>query len=221
MAETIAKLIVAIYVRVSTTQQELEQQLLACKRFCEYKGFEIGAIYKEKISSTKIRPEYLRLIADLRAMKYQGVVVFRIDRLGRTSRELSLTVEELENKGIKIFSINENFDTSTAMGRAMREIIFIFAQLEREQIGEATKQRLQALKAAGKRLGQKPTSDYQVKRVRELAAQGLSCRKIAKQMNISAATAYRIMTGKGFYAAKGVSLTGGVNAEVENGEKIG
>ena len=61
--------------------------------------------------------------------------------------------EELEKKGIEIHSINENLDTSTAMGRAFREIILIFAQLERENISEATKQRLEALKNLGKTLG--------------------------------------------------------------------
>jgi DNA invertase Pin-like site-specific DNA recombinase len=65
-------------------------------------------------------------------MKYDGVVVFRLDRLGRNSRELALLIDELKNKGIKVLSVNESFDTSRAMGRAMRELIFVFAQLERE-----------------------------------------------------------------------------------------
>jgi DNA invertase Pin-like site-specific DNA recombinase len=60
------------------------------------------------------------------------------------------------------------------MGRAMRELIYVFAQLEREQISEATTQRLAAVKLAGKRLGQKPLSEFQVNKVKELAAQGLS-----------------------------------------------
>lgn len=192
---------VAIYCRVSTTDQDLEHQLSACRRFCDYRQFEIAEVYQEKISSTKRRPEYLRLVADLRAMKFDGVVVFRLDRLGRTSRELSLLVEELEGKGVKVLSINESFDTSTAMGRAMREIIFLFAQLEREQIGEATKQRLTALKESGKKLGQVPCSDYQVKKVLELASQGLSSRKIAAQMNISHVTANNIVNRKGYYSS--------------------
>jgi site-specific DNA recombinase len=60
----------------------------------------------------------------------------------------------LDNKGIRVLSVNESFDTSTAIGRAMRELIYVFAQLEREQISEATTQRLAALKLAGKHLGQ-------------------------------------------------------------------
>lgn len=193
---------VALYCRVSTTKQELEQQIAACQRFCDYKKFEVAEIYSEKISSTKHRPEYLRLIQELRNMKYEGVVVFRLDRLGRTSRELALIIDELESKGIKVLSINESFDTSTAIGRAMREFIYILAQLEREQIGEATKQRLAAVKATGKRLGQKPCSDFQVNKVRELASTGLSSRKIAAQMQISHVTVNNIVNRKGYYIGK-------------------
>lgn len=191
---------VVIYARVSTEEQELQHQIDACQRLCDYKQFEVIKIYSEKITSSKAnRPQYLKVIQELREGYYDGVVVFRLDRLGRNARELSLLVEELENKGIKVLSVSENFDTSTAMGRAMREIIMVFAQLEREQIGEATKQRLQSLKASGTKLGQKPLSDYQIKRVMELAAQGLSCRKIAEQMQVSKSAAYNVVHRKGYY----------------------
>ena len=192
---------VAIYCRVSTDKQELEQQIAACRRFCEYKGFEIAAIYSETISGIKARrPEYQKVVTKLHRMEYDGVVVFRLDRLGRNSRELSTLVEDLEGKGVKVFSINESFDTSTAMGRAMLGLIGIFAQLEREQISEATTQRLQALIESGKHLGQKPCSAYQVAKARELAATGLSSRKIAAQMQISHVTVNNIVNRRGYYA---------------------
>jgi DNA invertase Pin-like site-specific DNA recombinase len=191
---------VCLYIRVSTTKQELEHQETACRRLCEYKEFEIAKVYSEKISSSKERPEYLQCIKDLRSGLYDGVVVFRLDRLGRTAREMSFTVEELERRGIRVLSVNENFDTTTIMGKAMREIMFILNQMERDNIGEATKQRLQSLKADGVRLGQKPLSAFQVKKVRELAAQGLSCRKIAKNMQLSKTVAYNIVHRKGYYS---------------------
>jgi DNA invertase Pin-like site-specific DNA recombinase len=154
---------VAVYARVSTEDQELQQQITSCRRFCEYKGYEVARVFSEKVSGAKAkRPQYLELVKELRQMQYGGVVVFRLDRLGRNSRELALLIDELENKGIKVLSVNESFDTSTAMGRAMRELIYVFAQLEREQISEATTQRLAAVKLAGKRLGQKPLSEFQV-----------------------------------------------------------
>jgi len=192
---------VVIYCRVSTDEQELEQQIGACKRFAEYKGFEVVTIYSERVSGAKAkRLEYIKLVKELRGGKYDGVVVFRLDRLGRNARELALLIDEMENRGIKVLSVNESFDTSTAIGRAMRELIYIFAQLEREQIGEATKQRLAAIKAQGKRLGQKPVSKYTLKKVQELAAKDISYRQIAKQMHISHMTVYNILNKKGYYS---------------------
>ena len=145
----------AIYCRVSTDKQELTQQIDSCRKFCEYKGFEIGKVYTD-IGSGKdyfSRPGYNTMLKDLRAMKYQGVVTFRFDRLGRNAIEAVRFFEEMENKGISIFSLNENLDTTTAIGRAVRDIIVRLAQLERESIAEATKQRLTALKNMGKKLG--------------------------------------------------------------------
>lgn len=193
---------VAIYARVSTEEQELEQQIAACQRFCEYKQFAVLATYTDIMSGAKAkRPGYLKLVEELRAYKYDAVVVFRLDRLGRNSRELSLLIDELEGKGIKVLSINEAFDTSTAMGRAMREIIMIFAQLEREQISEATKQRLAALKAQGKKLGgEKAASPWQVGKVCKLRAQGLSYDAIAAQTQLSHGTVFAIVNRRGVYA---------------------
>jgi len=192
---------VAVYCRVSSQSQELEQQEAACRRLCEYREYDVGEVYSEIISGAKSkRPEYQRLVADLRALRYDGVVVFRLDRLGRNARELALLVDELENKGIKVLSVHENFDTTTALGRAMRELIYIFAQLEREQIGEATKQRLAALKAQGKRLGRKPASAAQVRRVRQLRAEGFSLREIARNSSLSYGTVSNILKEQGAYS---------------------
>lgn len=191
---------VAIYCRVSTDEQELEHQIASCQHFCEYRGFEIGHIYSEKFSGMKAkRPQYLQLINDLRNCVYAGVVVFRIDRLGRNSHELILLLDEFKSKGIKVYSLNENLDTDTAIGKAMVDFICILANLEREQISESTKQRLGSLKASGITLGQKPLSDFQVNKVRELDARGLSCRKIAENMQLSKSVAYNIVHRKGYY----------------------
>lgn len=191
---------VAIYARVSTDRQELEQQIISCQKFAEFKSLEVREIYAETISGASTRrKEYLRLIDDLREFKYDGVVVFRLDRLGRNARELSLLVDELEGKGIRVFSVHENFDSSTAMGRAMREIIIILAQLEREQIGEAVSQRLQSLKAAGKKLGRKPASHFQVTKVRRMHHAGASLREIESKTHLSYGTVRNIIHYIGVY----------------------
>lgn len=190
---------VCIYCRVSTDDQELEQQIAACKRFCAYRVLEVVAVFSEKASGAKAakRPQFLQMVNELRQLKYDGVVVFRLDRLGRTARELALLIDELENKGVKVISVNESFDTTTAIGRAMRELIYVFAQLEREQIGEATKQRLAAIKASGAKLGRPVISDFQASKILEFHRQGLSYRKIAQQMRLSHTTVFYTVKKRG------------------------
>ncbi len=188
---------VCIYARVSTSEQELEQQIAAVRRFCDYRQFEIAHIYTEKVSAVKSRPVYQEMVTDLRAMKYDGVVVFRLDRLGRNSRELALIIDELESKGVKVLSISESFDTTTALGRAMRELVYIFAQLEREQISEATKQRLTALQHMGKKLGPPvKVSPKDADTIQELRRQGLSLRAIARAVKLGKSTVARVLNNE-------------------------
>jgi DNA invertase Pin-like site-specific DNA recombinase len=145
---------VAIYARVSTEKQELDHQIAACRRFCDFKQFQIGEIFSEIGSGKSFkRPRLLAMIAALRRREFDAVVCFRFDRLGRNMQEVVLFFEEMEAKGIQIYSVNENLDVSTPIGRAMRDIILRLAQLERENIAEATKQRLQAMRDAGKPIG--------------------------------------------------------------------
>lgn len=144
---------VAIYCRVSTTQQDLEQQIHVCKKFCEFKEMEYDLFSDVMTGKHLQRPDFLRMLEKIRRFEYQGLVLFRFDRLGRNAREVVTLLEEFENKGIKVFSVNENIDTSNPIGRAVRDIIIRLAQLERENISMATKQRLEALKQAGKPFG--------------------------------------------------------------------
>lgn len=147
---------VAIYCRVSTDEQELEQQIVSCKKFCEYKNYEY-TIFKDIGSGKNFkRKEFLDMLDKVRKREFEGIVVFRFDRIGRNAREVVTLFEEFENKGIQVFSLNENIDTTSPIGKAIRDIIIRLAQLERENISEATKQRLQALKNMGKKLG-RPT----------------------------------------------------------------
>jgi DNA invertase Pin-like site-specific DNA recombinase len=176
-----------IYCRVSTDQQELEQQIESCRKYCEYKGFEIGEIYTDIGSGkdTIKRPNYLKMVKDLRAFKYQGIIVFRFDRLGRNAHEVVSFFDEMETKGIQIHSLNENLDTTSAIGRAVRDIIIRLSQLEREQISEATKQRLGALKNLGKKLG-RPNLAVDLAELTKMRAEGLSFREMADKYRYSA-----------------------------------
>lgn len=158
---------VAIYCRVSTEGQELEQQIDSCKKFCEYKGFDYD-LYSDVGSGKNFkRANFLEMLNEVRKLNYGGIVVFRFDRLGRNAREVVTLFEEFENKGIQVFSLNENIDTTSPIGRAVRDIIIRLAQLERENIAEATRQRLQALKNLGKKLGRPSGSKDKNKRKKD------------------------------------------------------
>lgn len=157
---------ISIYCRVSTEEQELKQQIESCKKFCEYKEFEYEIFSDIGSGKNMKRPQFLEMLSRIRKREFDGVVVFRFDRLGRNAREVVTLFEEFENKGVKVISLNENIDTSTPSGRMVRDIIIRLAQLERENISEATKQRLQALKNLGKKLG-RPVGSKDTKRRRK------------------------------------------------------
>ncbi len=188
---------VAIYARVSTPGQELDHQITACRKLAEAKDLEVGEVYQDIGSGVKFtRPQFQIMLHRLRSRYYDGVVAFRLDRLGRRSGDLALLLEELENRGIRIFTVYDNWDTGTPIGRAMRAVAVAFAELERENISEATKQRLDAMRASGKKLGRKPVPRAKVKKVLDLRACDNSYRQIKAETGLSIGTITNIIKGK-------------------------
>ena len=173
-----------VYERVSTDRQDLRVQQTALTKFAEAKGIEIVEFFGDVAGYPyKHRPAFDAMMDRLRRPRpgVEGVLVFRIDRLGRNARETSLNIEWLtQNRGIELTSMRESIDTSSAIGRAMLEIILVLAQLEREQISKATRQRLQAKKDAGEKLGRPRASPYRERKIRHLAADGHSRRAIRR-----------------------------------------
>ena len=180
------------YERVSTQQQDLESQRQALEHYAQAKGITIKRFYGDICGFPYTRrPQWDEVVRELKRGKTSGLLVFRVDRLGRNAREASFFIEDLRNRGLELVSIHESFDTTTAIGRAMLEIILVLNQLEREQISEATKQRLQAAKAAGKRLGRPTLSRHKRKRIQEMATQGLTPWQIHKATTYSVGSCYR------------------------------
>lgn len=142
---------VCIYARVSTDQQELEHQIKVCRDYADQKGLVVAFTYSDIGSGKDFehRPNFLQMREQLLKQTYEGVVVFRLDRLGRNVREILNFMHELNERGREVHSINENFDTSTALGRAMLSIMLVLGQLEREMLSEASKQRVLAKKSIG------------------------------------------------------------------------
>ncbi len=131
------------YIRVSTDYQanegdSLEEQEAEIRRYCDLKRFKIHQLYIErgKSAGNTNRPEYQKLLADVREKKIQAVVVKKIDRLSRSLFDFEDLMTIFQNNHVEFISIKENFDTTNAMGTAMLRIALVFAQLEREQTSE-------------------------------------------------------------------------------------
>lgn len=143
---------VALYCRVSTTEQTNENQKLRLMEYVKSNNLPFD-IFEETESSRKTRPVKADLLNMLRNKEYSAVVVYKLDRWARSSSELILDVTELVKKGIGFISISDNLDFSTATGKLHFHILSAFAEFERELIRERTIEGLKRAKSQGKALG--------------------------------------------------------------------
>lgn len=142
---------IATYIRVSTQEQALEGYSIDAQKerltsYCKAKGWTLSAEYIDGgfSGSNLDRPQMQKLISDISLSLFDGVLVYKLDRLSRSQKDTLYLIEDVFLKNnISFVSLNENFDTSTPFGRAMIGILSVFAQLEREQIKERTRMGLE------------------------------------------------------------------------------
>ena len=135
---------VAIYARVSTEDQQTDTQIQLCRDNCERLGHEVYKLYVDNaISGAKTsRPSFNLMLDDMRTCKFDGIMVSRLDRIGRSLQHLLSLFDEFNNKGVHFISVAENIDTVSASGKLMLHIISAFAEYERNIISERTKEGL-------------------------------------------------------------------------------
>ena len=186
---------VAIYARVSTTDQSTDSQLLDLRRYVADRGWRIFREYTDDgISGTKEnRPALNELIDDAKKRRFGVVLVWRFDRFARSTKHLILALEEFRNLGIDFVSYQENIDTSSPLGSAIFTIISAVAQLERDIIAERVKAGLRRAKENGKRLG-RPRLAIDLEKIQKLRSQGLSLRAIAKETGVSRTTVSDVLS---------------------------
>lgn len=155
---------VAIYARVSTESQDYAQQIDACRKYCEIRGWENYEVFKEVQSTRKDRPVLNQVLSSARNGNFSIIIIFRLDRAWRSSRQFIMDFDSLSARGASVISVMEGLDPTTPIGKAMMTILVALAELERENISQATKQRLQALKNMGKTLGRPKGSADKKKR---------------------------------------------------------
>ena len=143
---------VAIYCRVSTEDQDADKQEDICKEYCKRNNLDIFKVYKDIISgSTSSRPEFNLLLEDMRSLKFDCIMVTKLDRLGRSLQHLLSMFNEFGKRGIHFIAVTQNIDTSSASGRLQMQIMGAFAEFEREIIRERTKEGLRKAIGVGKR----------------------------------------------------------------------
>ena len=179
----------AIYARVSTFDQEPENQLQEVRRYVAARGWQAIEFVDRGVSGAKdSRPALDALVRDARRRKFDTVVVWRLDRLGRNLRHLILLLEELQALGVAFVSLSEGIDATTPAGKLQLHILGAIAEFERARIAERVKAGLQRAKAQGKRLGRPRRA---VPESRLAPVRGLSIRQAAAMLGVSPATAHR------------------------------
>ena len=177
------------YARVSTQDQKLDLQL------DDLKMAKCDKIYQEKISSTKERPQLDKMLENLR--EGDTVVVWKLDRLGRSLKELIALIDVLHKKGVAFISLKDSIDTSTAQGRLILHIFASLAEFEKDIIRERTNAGLSAAKARGRTGGRKkgltPESLKKAETAVMLYQQNKSANEIAAIIGVSRATVYRYL----------------------------
>jgi putative DNA-invertase from lambdoid prophage Rac len=154
----------AIYCRVSTTDQHPENQRIQLEEFAKRNGWEFK-IFEEKQSTLKSRPIKYDLLQRLRKKEFDGVLVWKLDRWARSVSEATLEIDEMIKKNIGFISLQDSIDITTANGKFFAQVLFAFAELERNIIRERTLAGLDRARKQGKKLGRpKGSKDKKVRK---------------------------------------------------------
>ena len=192
-----AVLDVAVYVRVSTSGQTTENQLIELSEVCERNKWHITSVYNETISGTKSvdeRAELNRMMQDASRKQFSKVVVWSVDRVGRSMKHLVNVLSQLKDLGCDIYSYKQAIDTSTTMGSSFFHMVGIFAELENNMRAERQKIGIRRALENGAKFGRKSImTDKLIKSVVRLRESSLSMRKIATQLDISTATVQKAL----------------------------
>ncbi len=146
---------IAVYIRISTIDkgQTLEQQEKPLIDYCNNNNYDY-VIFKEYASGSKeSRPELDKMMIRSRQKEFNGVLIFRLDRLGRSLKHLLQLIEEFRNNKIRFICLTQNIDTDTPQGMLLLHILGSIAEFERQLIRERTKEKLEYLKSRGVKLG--------------------------------------------------------------------
>jgi DNA invertase Pin-like site-specific DNA recombinase len=185
---------VAIYTRVSTTGQTVENQERELQAVAERHGWEVvGAFSDHGVSGMKDkRPALDRLMKGVARKDFDIVAAWSVDRVGRSLQHLIGFLGELKAKGVDLYVHQQGLDTSTPAGKAMFQMLGVFAEFERSMIVERIGAGLRRAKAQGKKLGRPRIASEVEQRIQRELAKGASIRAAAKAAGVGLGTVQRI-----------------------------
>jgi len=186
----------ALYLRTSTSGQRSDSQEHELRRYCDLRGWTDLQVYEDQISGlTSSRPALGRLLTDLRAGKVDRVVVFKLDRLGRSLTHLALILDELHRRGVPLVASTQGIDTSTdnPAGRLQLGVLMAVAEFEREIIRERVNAGLEAALQRGVRLGRPATLAGRRQEVLDLRDQGYGPREIGRRLKMPVGSVCKVL----------------------------
>lgn len=186
MSRTEQPKLAASYARVSMGErQHLETQLGPLREYVARAGWQLTREYSDETSGAKERrPGLDRLLADARSRRIKVVVVWKLDRLGRSLSHLIRLLDEFRELGIDFISTTQGIDTTTATGRLMLQLLGAIAEFERSLIQERVRAGMARARREGRILG-RPRKEIDYEALRKLKAEGKSIRQIARALGLS------------------------------------
>lgn len=186
-----------LYARVSTTdQQTIALQVRALREYAARRGWAIALQVKEVGSGASQRERREKLLDAARRREIDVVLVWRLDRWGRSVADLLATLQELDHLGVGFVSLTEALDLTTPSGRAMAALLAVFAEFEREILRERVRAGLAHARLNGKRLGRPETVARYAAEIRKLHHSGVSKSEIARRLQVGRTSVRRILTSK-------------------------
>jgi DNA invertase Pin-like site-specific DNA recombinase len=191
----------AIYVRVSTNDQGTDMQEVELKEYCDNRSWSC-TVYRDKGQSgaKNDRPALNALLADMRKRKFDVVIVWSLDRLARSLKQLLSIAEECKSLGVDLVSLKQNVDTTLPAGRLMFQLLGAIAEFERELLRERVRAGMAQAKRAGKRVGRPALRKFhssEIERMKILRANGTSIRKLAADFQTTQWMAGKLTAAQG------------------------
>lgn len=188
---------VAIYVRCSTDKTNTKRQVYELEQYIQtFPDSEVVGIYNDEAVSAvaESKPEYERMLSDIRSGKVNSILVSELSRLGRSVKDLCNLVAELNELDVGLIIKNQNIDTSTSAGRLFFNIISAISEYERELLSERIKSKLNYLKSQGVKLGRRTNLTLEVReQVLFLRSKKMGILKIGKKLKLGTQTIYRVL----------------------------